>query len=52
MAKPNAFTPDIKDEASIVFNKILEEQKNFKEPAEEIERITNLVEKVLANSNR
>lgn len=46
MAKPNPYTPDIKDKASVEFNKRLEESKGIKEPKEVKDRIFNLVDKV------
>ena len=37
MAKPTAYTPDIKDQASVEFNKRLNELRDVKEPNNEIE---------------
>lgn len=48
MAKPTAYTPDIKDKASEIFNQKLQELKNVKEPDEVKDRIFSLVDRVLA----
>ncbi len=50
MAKPTTYIPDIKDQASVDFNKRLNELRNVKESVEVKERIFDLVEKVLAKS--